>query len=30
MMFIQQKPHGHGYKDLVPEPVPGEIPQAGS
>lgn len=28
MMFIQQKPHGHHYKDLMPEPVPGEIPQA--
>ena len=27
MMFIQQKPHGHHYKDLVPEPVPGEVPQ---
>jgi len=27
MMFIQQKPHGHSYRDLVPEPVPGEIPQ---
>lgn len=26
MMFIQQKPHGHHYKDLMPEPVPGEIP----
>lgn len=26
MMFIQQKPHDHTYKDLVPEPVPGEIP----
>ena len=26
MIFIQQKPHGHHYKDLVPEPVPGEIP----
>lgn len=26
MMFIQQKPHEHGYKDLVPEPVPGEVP----
>ncbi|MFN8387414.1 MAG: metal ABC transporter ATP-binding protein [Anaerolineales bacterium] len=26
MIFIQQKPHGHGYKDLVPEPVPGEVP----
>ena len=28
MIFIQQKPHGHSYKDLVPEPIPGEIPQA--
>jgi len=27
MMFIQQKPHGHHYRDLMPEPVPGEIPQ---
>ena len=26
MLFIQQKPHGHTYKDLVPTPVPGEIP----
>lgn len=26
MMFIQQKPHDHTYKDLVPEPVPGEVP----
>jgi len=25
-MFIQQKPHDHTYKDLVPEPVPGEVP----
>lgn len=23
MMFIQQRPHDHTYKDLVPEPVPG-------
>ncbi len=30
MMFIQQKPHGHGYKDLLPEPVPGEVPQVNS
>jgi zinc/manganese transport system ATP-binding protein len=27
MMFIQQKPHDHTYKDLVPEPVPGEVPE---
>jgi len=26
VMFIQQKPHGHSYKDLVPNPVPGEVP----
>jgi zinc/manganese transport system ATP-binding protein/zinc transport system ATP-binding protein len=25
-LFIQQKPHGHTYRDLVPEPVPGEYP----
>jgi ABC-type Mn2+/Zn2+ transport system ATPase subunit len=25
--FISQKPHDHTYKDLVPEPVPGEVPQ---
>ena len=30
MMFIQQKPHGHGYKDLVPEPVPGGMPHTNS
>jgi len=30
MMFIQQKPHGHDYKDLLPEPVPGEVPQVNS
>lgn len=28
MLFIQQKPHGHTYRDLVPSPVPGEIPAA--
>ncbi len=28
MMFIQQKPHDHTYKDLVPEPIPGEVPHA--
>ena len=26
MLFVQQKPHGHGYHELVPHPVPGEIP----
>lgn len=26
MMFIQQKPHDHTYTDLVPKPVPGEVP----
>lgn len=29
MLFIQQKPHGHTYRDLVPKPVPGEVPKAG-
>ncbi len=24
MLFVQQKPHGHTYHDLVPNPVPGE------
>ncbi len=23
MLFVQQKPHGHTYHDLVPDPVPG-------
>jgi zinc/manganese transport system ATP-binding protein len=26
MLFVQQKPHPHGYHDVVPHPVPGEIP----
>lgn len=26
MLFVQQKPHPHGYRDLMPNPVPGEIP----
>ncbi len=26
MLFVQQKPHPHGYHDLVPNPVPGELP----
>ncbi len=25
MIFVQQKPHSHGYHDLVPYPVPGEV-----
>jgi len=29
MLFIQQKPHGHTYRDLVPKPVPGEVPASG-
>lgn len=26
MLFVQQKPHSHSYHDLIPNPVPGEIP----
>jgi len=26
MLFVQQKPHGHTYRDIVPNPVPGEVP----
>ncbi len=26
LLFVQQKPHGHTYRDLVPNPVPGEVP----
>lgn len=26
MLFVQQKPHGHTYHDLVPDPVPGDVP----
>ncbi len=25
MLFVQQKPHGHSYHDIFPNPVPGEI-----
>ncbi len=25
MLFVQQKPHGHTYRDLIPNPVPGEV-----
>lgn len=26
MLFVQQKPHGHSHRDVVPQPVPGEQP----
>ena len=26
MLFVQQRPHGHSYRDIVPNPVPGEVP----
>lgn len=26
MLFVQQKPHGHTYHDLLPNPVPGDNP----
>ena len=26
MLFVQQKPHHHTVHDLVPDPVPGEVP----
>ena len=26
MLFVQQKPHGHSYHDMIPNPVPGDIP----
>ena len=29
MLFVQQKPHGHTYHDLIPNPVPGENPDEG-
>jgi zinc/manganese transport system ATP-binding protein/zinc transport system ATP-binding protein len=25
MIFVQQRPHGHSYRDLVPEPVAGHL-----
>jgi zinc/manganese transport system ATP-binding protein/zinc transport system ATP-binding protein len=28
MLFVQQKPHGHTYHHVVPEPVPGHSPEA--
>ncbi len=29
MLFVQQKPHGHSYHELVPHPVPGEVHRDG-
>ena len=29
MLFVQQKPHGHTYRDLALNPVPGEVPIQG-
>ncbi len=29
MLFVQQKPHGHSYHELVPNPVPGEVHRDG-
>lgn len=26
MLFVHQKPHGHSHRDVIPQPVPGEIP----
>lgn len=26
MLFVQPKPHSHTYRDLLPYPVPGEVP----
>lgn len=28
MLIVQQKPHGHTYHEVVPEPVPGHSPEA--
>jgi zinc/manganese transport system ATP-binding protein len=30
MLFVQQKPHGHTYHDVVPNPVPGDVVVAGA
>ena len=24
MLIVQQKPHGHGYHEVIPQPVPGD------
>jgi ABC-type Mn2+/Zn2+ transport system ATPase subunit len=26
LVFVQQRPHGHTYRDVLPNPVPGEVP----
>ena len=26
MLFVQQKPHPHSYHDVMPDPVPGDLP----
>jgi hypothetical protein len=26
MLFVQQRPHGHGYRSVVPQPVAGDEP----
>ena len=26
MLFVQQKPHGHSYHEVMPDPVPGHLP----
>jgi len=29
MLFVHQKPHSHTYRDMIPQPVPGEVPERG-
>jgi hypothetical protein len=29
ILFVHQKPHGHSYRDMIPQPVPGEVPEQG-
>ena len=29
MLFVQQRPHGHSYRDVIPNPVPGGTPGHG-
>ncbi len=29
MLFVHQKPHSHSYRDMIPQPVPGEDPERG-
>ncbi|GIK37239.1 MAG: metal ABC transporter ATP-binding protein [Anaerolineae bacterium] len=28
MLFVQQKPHGHTYREVLPNPVPGHSPES--